>query len=160
MWLYITIHTLSDAIDDYNEALKLMATDGENQDGTGKYPEYPDAFVGRALAKEGLADWQSAVEDYKKAINLWGGVDSDGVNPFVLTFRGNALCRLGKYKEAIHDYESSSNIFNSLRDIARYSDAKANLALALYETGRIDEAIKTANDVIRKNPGIILYNMA
>jgi hypothetical protein len=29
-----------------------------------------------------------------------------------------------------------------MRDVARYSDARANLALALYETGKTDDAIK------------------
>ena len=142
-----------DAIVDYDEALQLMAVDGEDDKGIAKYPEYPDSYVGRALAEEGLADWNAAVSDYSKAINLWGGDLSDGVNPYVLTFRGNAKCRLGKYKEAIPDYEASSNIFNSLRDVPRYSDARANMALALYEVGQTDEAIKIANDVIRKNPG-------
>lgn len=141
------------AIRDYDEALQMMSSDGENADGTAKYPEYPDSFVGRALAKEGLADWSSALSDYDKAISLWGGGRSDGVNPYVLTFRGNTLCRLGRYVDAIPDYEAASNIFNALRDIPRYSDARANLALALYETGKIDESLKIINDVVRKNPG-------
>ena len=35
----------------------------------------------------------------------------------------------------------------------RYSDAKANLALTLYQLGREEESIKAMKDVIRKNPG-------
>ena len=67
----------------------------------------------------------------------------EGVNPFVLTFRGNALCSLGRYKEAIPDYEAAANLFNANQDVARYSDARANQALALYQIGsRWD---KTAN---------------
>jgi hypothetical protein len=60
------------------------------------------------LAKEGLADWVGAIQDYDKAISLWGGKvssardihaafspkDYDGVNPYVLTFRGNSLSKL------------------------------------------------------------------
>jgi tetratricopeptide (TPR) repeat protein len=142
-----------DAIKDYNEALELMKTDGERSDGIAKYPEYPDTFVGRALAKEGLGDWNGALSDYNKAIELWGGGRGDGVNPYVLTFRGNTLSRLSKFEEAIPDFEAASNMFNSLRDVARYSDARANLALTLYQVGRIDESLKIMNDVIRKNPG-------
>ena len=103
------------AIVDYNECIDLMKADGEDASGRARYPEYPDTFVGRALAKEGLADWSGAVVDYDKAAVLWGGEEAsstrstsigdiadatklqkrfDGVNPYVLTFRGNALARL------------------------------------------------------------------
>lgn len=142
-----------DAIRDYDEALGLMKIDAVKPDGTAVYPEYPDTFVGRALAKEGLADWTGALEDYNKAIELWGGGRGDGVNPYVLTFRGNTLTRLSRYDEAIPDYQAASDLFLSLRDIARYSDARANLALALFEVGKSEEARKVVNDVIRKNPG-------
>lgn len=98
----------NEAIDDYNACIRLMRDDGEMEDGSGRqrYPEYSDTFVGRGLAKEGLADWQGALEDYDKAITLFGGNSAikgspatgytaeDGVNPYVLTFRGNVLSRL------------------------------------------------------------------
>jgi tetratricopeptide (TPR) repeat protein len=64
------------------------------------------------------------------------------VNPYVLTYRGNVLARLGRYGDAVEDYSVASDRFNSMRDVARYSDARANLALALYETGKTDDAIK------------------
>jgi hypothetical protein len=51
--------------------------------------------------QEGLSDWQGAVNDYSRAISLWGGGRGEGINPFVLTFRGNALARLGRYKDAL-----------------------------------------------------------
>ena len=141
------------ALADYNEALQLMSYDGEKENGLGRYPEYPDTFVGRALTKEGLADWEGALEDYNKAISLWGGGRGEGVNPFVLTYRGNVLGRLGRFADAVPDYQAASDRFNSLRDVARYSDAGANMALALYEAGRPEESIKTMKDVLRKNKG-------
>lgn len=51
------------------------------------------------------------------------------------------------------DYEAASNIFIDMRDIARYSDARANYALTLYQLGREEESVKVMRDVIRKNPG-------
>lgn len=118
---------------DCDEAIRLMATDGEKPDGTAAYPEYPDSFVSRGLANEGLAEWGAALVDYNKAVALWGGGRGDDVNPYTLTFRGNTLGRLNRYEEAIEDYEAASNTFNSMRDVARYSDARANMALALYQ---------------------------
>lgn len=130
------------AIADYNEALDMMSVDGEKEDGTGRYPEYPDTFVGRGGAKEGLADWKGALDDYNKAVSLWGGGRGEGVNPYVLTYRGNVLTRLNKYDEAVLDYSAASDRFNAMRDVPRYSDSRANLALALYETGKTDDAKK------------------
>ena len=53
--------------------LVVLKVDGELADGTARYPEYPDTIVERGLAKEGLADWDGALQDYTKAIQLWGG---------------------------------------------------------------------------------------
>ena len=101
--------------------------------------------------KEGLADWEGALVDYDKAISLWGGRDESasaekptglGINPFVLTFRGNTLCKLNRYEDAVKDYGAAADKFSADRDIARYSDARANQALALYQTGRRNEAVK------------------
>jgi tetratricopeptide (TPR) repeat protein len=148
----------NNAMADYDEALKLMSSDGEQEDGTARYPEYPDTYVNRALVKEGLADWQGALSDYDKAVSLWGGNKANtgpgiGVNPFVLTFRGNTLMKLNRYDAAIRDYEAAADKFSADRNIARYSDARANQALALYQTGRRNEAVKYMKDVIRKTPG-------
>jgi len=104
-----------EALGDYNECISLMKVDGEDSSGLGKYPEYPDAFVGRALAYEGLAEWALALQDYNKAISLWGGIDDVspvgaepstkvglGINPYVLSFRGNVLTRLVSLSDSIH----------------------------------------------------------
>lgn len=141
------------ALEDFNKAIELMKIDGEKSDGTATYPEYPDAFVGRALAHEGLSEWDLALQDYNKAVSLWGGGRGDGINPYVLTYRGNVLTRLGRTKDAVTDYTAAADSFSGQRDIARYSDAKANLALALYSLGDEEEALKAMKDVIRKNPG-------
>ena len=53
--------------------------------------------------------------DYDQAIKLWGGGRGEGVNPYVLTFRGNTLTRLNRYADAIVDYEAASNRFNEMR---------------------------------------------
>ena len=121
------------AVEDFSSSINLMRPDGEKEDGTANYPEYVDAYVGRGLAHEGLADWSAAVADYDKAVSLWGGGRGENVNPYVLTYRGNALEKLGNTVAAVADYEAASNLFLTQKDIARYSDARANLALALYQ---------------------------
>jgi len=149
----VDLKKFNEALMDYDTTIKLMAVDGENKDGLANYYEYPDAFVQRGLTYEGLGDWQKAVEDYTKAIKLWGGGRGSGINPYVLTFRGNALTKLGKYQESLEDYAAAGDIFSSQRDIARETDSRANYALALYETGDRESAVKIMKYIIRKNPG-------
>lgn len=91
------------ALSDYDKCIELMSSDGEDKaTGRAQYVEYPDTFVGlqslpsstiqriiflfitqigRALAKEGLADWAGALKDYDKAIVLWGGISSENIVP-------------------------------------------------------------------------------
>ncbi|CAN0025392.1 unnamed protein product, partial [Phaeothamnion confervicola] len=131
------------ALQDYDTVIEMMKADGaELPDGTARYSEYPDTFVQRGLTEEGLGDWRRAVEDYTRAVDLWGGGRGDGVNPFVLTFRGNALTRVGDYDNAIGDYRAAEAIFSAQHNDERAVDARANLALALYETGKRTEAVK------------------
>ena len=70
---------------DLDEAITLMAPTAEPAaaGGRARYREYPDAFVQRGLAREGLRDWRGALSDYDRAVGLWGGT-GDGVNPFAL----------------------------------------------------------------------------
>lgn len=53
-------------VQDYDRVLSLMSSDGQKSDGTAAYSEYPDAFVQRGLAYEGLGQWDDAVKDYSK----------------------------------------------------------------------------------------------
>lgn len=69
------------AVNDFNTAVSLYA------------PDYRSLGLlsNRALAYEGLSDWEAAVRDYSEAIRL--SRDIGGVPPYVLNSRGNALVR-------------------------------------------------------------------
>uniref|UniRef100_A0A7R9YC44 MalT-like TPR region domain-containing protein n=1 Tax=Pinguiococcus pyrenoidosus TaxID=172671 RepID=A0A7R9YC44_9STRA len=139
------------ALTDYDSAIALMEPDGMiTETGLARYKEFPNAFVQRGLAWEGKAKWDLAVEDYSKAIDMWGGGRGDGINPYVLTFRGNALTQLGEYGRAVKDYEAASDRFLSMRDKQNAAEARANLALALYEVGQTEEAVKIMKSLVRK----------
>lgn len=127
--------------------------DGEKPDGTARYMEYPDTYVQRGLCYEGLYRWEDAVRDYDKAVKLWGGGRGQGVNPYVLTFRANALGQLRKYREALADYAAAEMLFTQRRDQERALDSRANYALALYETGERAQAYKIMQDIVRRRQG-------
>lgn len=159
---------LEAAEQDYTEAIGLMRADPRvapvRADGTAEYQEFPDAFVRRGLANEGLGRWEEAVRDYSTAIGLWGGELNGyragefsqggrlGVNPFVLNFRGNALSQLGRYEEAAADYRTASAQFGAVSDNAGLLKSLANQALALYGAGQLQEAERIMQRVLRRNP--------
>jgi len=172
------------AVLDYGIALLFMEM--ELSDGPAKevYDEYPDALIRRAMALEDLNQWDRAVADYTKAISLTRAAsdksaNSPGVNPLVLSFRGTALGRLGRYDEAVLDFREAAAVleqkkaaspqwaqpfWNSfewmgmdfmplgvreeLRDAAM---CQCNEGLALYGAGRPDEALKTWEEVLKKD---------
>lgn len=145
--VYLDNKKFESALSDFNSAIELMKPDGEKPDGTANYPEFVSAFVDRGLVYEGLGKWSESLDDYNKAVTLWGGGRGDNINPFVLSYRGNVLTRLNRFEEAILDYDASSKLFLDQRDIDRYSDARSNYALALYQIGDTDAAVKAMKGI-------------
>jgi tetratricopeptide (TPR) repeat protein len=139
---------------DLDEAIALMAPTGEKSNGIGAYREYPDAYVQRGLANEGLRNWRGALRDYDKAVSLWGGV-GDGVNPFALTYRARAKVELADYEGALADYRTADSIFSRVdRNVEQASFARAGEAVTLYGLGRRDEAVRIAKQVTTRFPGL------
>ena len=139
---------------DLDEAITLMKPTGEKPNGMGNYREYPDAFVQRGLANEGLREWTQALSDYDKAVSLWGGA-GDGVNPFALTYRARAKTETGDYEGALADYRTASSIFSRVdKNVVQASFARAGEAVTLYGLGRSDEAVKIAKQVVTRYQGL------
>ena len=143
----------SAATADLNEAIGLMAPTGEGRNGVANYREYPDAFVQRGLAREGLRDWRGALDDYDKAVRLWGS-EGDGVNPFALSYRGRAKSELGDYPGALDDFRRASSIFSRVdKNDNQAAAARANEAITLYGLDRRAEAVRIAKQVVTRVPG-------
>ena len=146
----------NDAKMDLDEAINLMEPTGEPlvPGGRARYREYPDAFVQRGLAKEGLRDWSGALRDYDNAVRLWGGSGQDGVNPFALSYRGRARSETGDYDGALADYREAANLFARVdKNDNQAAAARANEAVTLYGLGRRDEAVRIAKQVVTRTPG-------
>ena len=139
---------------DLDEAIALMAPTGEKSNGVAAYREYPDAFVQRGLAREGLRDWSGALADYDRAVRLWGGDGSDGLNPFALSYRGRAKSEVGDMEGALQDFRQASDLFSRVdKNDNQASAARANEAITLYGLGRRDEAVRIAKQVVTRVPG-------
>lgn len=156
------------AIEDYNVALQIMDQEFKTEPNKAMYSEYPDALVRRGLAKEEIKDWAGAVADYSRAIDLWRPddvrgprkVSELGVNPLVLNFRGNALSQLGRYQEAINDYQEATAIFATDGELRQASLSRCNEALALYGDGSFGEAEMIMRNIVRKDPGVTDMHVA
>lgn len=140
---------------DLDEAIELMAPTAEPAvaGGRARYREYPDAFVQRGLAREGLRDWRGALSDYDRAVGLWGG-SGDGVNPFALSYRGRARSEVGDLDGALADFRASAALFARVdKNDNQAAAARAQEAVTLYGLGRYNEAVRIARQVVTRTPG-------
>ena len=110
-------------------------------------------FSNRALAREGLSDWSGAVRDYTECINL--SREIGGVPPYVLNSRGNAFSSLGRYDEALGDYEEAAKTFQVMKNLSGAIYARSNAALTLAELRRDEEAMREMEAVARRAAGSI-----
>ena len=118
-------------------------------------PEYRSLGLlsNRALAYEGLSDWNSAIRDYDEVIRLSGEIGR--VPPYVLNSRGNARSSVGDYEGALEDYVASAAAFQGMRNLSGAIYARSNAALTLAELGREDEAMREMEAVARRAAGSI-----
>eukprot|EP00897_Mesotaenium_endlicherianum_P008910 jgi/Mesen1/8047/ME000043S07428 len=114
-----------EALADFNEVLR-------------RDPRNYRAYSSRALAHEGLADWQAAVSDYSTALRM--GRDATGADePYVMNSRGNALASLGRYREALQDYDRSVRAFQRAKELDAAIYASSNAALLRIQLGEEEE---------------------
>ena len=131
------------AIEDFNAAENLYDSDYKSL----------GLLSNRALAHEGLSDWNGALKDYTECITL--SREIGGVPPYVLNSRGNALCSLGRYDEALVDYDEAAKTFQVMHNLSGAIYARSNAALTLAELGREDDAIREMEAVARRAAGSI-----
>ena len=139
----VDLKRFSDAIRDFDAAVALYE------------PEYRSLGLlsNRALAYEGLSDFNGALRDYDEVVRLSSAIDR--APPYVLNSRGNVLCSLGRYEEALESYRLATETFQRSRNLSGAIYARSNAALMLAELGREDEAIAEFEAVARRAAGSI-----
>jgi tetratricopeptide (TPR) repeat protein len=98
-------------------------------------------FFNRAQDKSELADYEGAVLDYNKALEL-----SPTEICLVYSMRGNAKRNLGDFDGAISDQNKALD-FDPL-----YADGYFNRGIAKFQKGDFDGAIKDYSQVLKINP--------
>ncbi len=152
-----------DAIDDFNEAIKLNSDDHE-------------AYYNRGIVKDDMNNPGEAIKDYDEAIRLkpnyikallnrglaWSKIDKpeygkaiadfndaiklDSKNPDAYYNRGVAKSIMGENEEAITDFS------NAIRLKPNYQDAYYNRGVAKSIIGENEEAITDFSDAIKLKP--------
>jgi len=117
--------------------------------------------VGKALAEEGVYEFEPALIDYNRAIEL-ATIAGFRPDPYVLNSRGNVRGSLNDWQGAKTDYEDSFEAFQGAKNFRNGSSttqrldgaiyARSNAALATVEIGDIDSATKELEGLVRRAP--------
>lgn len=112
------------------------------------------AYSGRALAYEGLAEWDNAVQDYTKALEQ-AQLLTGYVEPYIINSRGNAFASLGQYQDALQDYLLSVQGFQRAKQLDGAIYAASNAALMRIQLGDEVKGMKELMGVARRAPASI-----
>ncbi len=110
-------------------------------------PKNLDAYFYRALAKNDMGDYQSAIVDYSKILLIEPDADT-------YFNRGNSRYNLEDFQGAKADYEKAFELDNS------FIDALYSLACTKYDLGEYEGAIADFNKLTRAIPDLqIAYTL-
>eukprot|EP00931_Biecheleriopsis_adriatica_P050580 TRINITY_DN29294_c0_g2_i1.p1 TRINITY_DN29294_c0_g2~~TRINITY_DN29294_c0_g2_i1.p1 ORF type:complete len:364 (+),score=40.27 TRINITY_DN29294_c0_g2_i1:74-1165(+) len=134
------------ALEDLDVAIGLMDR--------GAPGDFPKVLLRRALAREQLQRWEEAIADYSRAIEALPANNDPLVLSELVTFRGDALSHLGRYGEALEEYEAATQILTRKRLFRQMLLSRTNEALALFGDGNRQAAIQIFQTVLRQDPYI------
>ncbi|MEM9136974.1 MAG: tetratricopeptide repeat protein [Cyanobacteria bacterium P01_F01_bin.42] len=123
----ISQNKLEDAIADFDQSIAIA-------------PDQPGPYVNRGIAWEGQGQWEKAIADYDHALEI------DPDDPTTLNNRGNALGGLGQWDRAKNDFERASLLNPG------FAMPRINVALANYEIGERNEAVRQMKNLVRRFP--------
>ena len=121
--------TISTDRKDFTRALK--AYDAAYELARGDAGAEARILNGRALAREGIYDWPSALTDYDEVLRL---AETNGFapDPYVLNSRGNVRGSLGRWNDAKDDYESAGDLFQNAKGFRNGASTTQRLDGAIY----------------------------
>jgi len=110
----------------------------------------PDQLLGRAIDAQQRGDYQSAIRDYRKLLELRPNTVEAKVN------LGAALAHVGDFDAAIAMYRSAlpqlSEKSNSPSNVSQKNAVLLNLALAYYKKGDFESAAEQFDTLHQANP--------
>ena len=121
---------------DYRQQLLIL------QDAQRLYPDVPGIYNLMGIAHRNMADWEEAVECYRKAVEL------DPNNGTFLANTGVALLCAGKAEESLQWFEKGLPLMKR-RNNSSYPVSLGNYALALAESGYPENAVRCLKEAAK-----------
>lgn len=103
-------------------------------------PDYPDAFMIRALARQHIGDLKGALEDYNEAVRLTPG------SAEAFDFRGITRAALGDLNGAMDDFNEAIRIDPS------FADSFQNRGRIWCSQGDFERGLRDFNEALRLRP--------
>ena len=107
-------------------------------------PTNAAAWSNRGTKRLQAGRWADARDDLERSVEL--SPDPNAPDPLTLNNLGNAEGALGRWDAAMANYLEAS------KDREMESIALANFALAKFQTGDVDDAVKTTRRILRRDP--------
>ena len=107
-------------------------------------PNNSAAWSNRGTKRLQAGRWRDARDDLERSVEL--SPDPDNPDPLTLNNLGNAEGALGRWDVAIAAYLEAS------KSREMESIALANLALAKFQIGDVDDALRVARTILRRDP--------
>ncbi len=123
-------NNLEGALADYSQAIAIAPTEG-------------DPYLNRGAVWEAMGQWEKAIDDYNVMLSL------NPDDPAAYNNRGNAEAGQNEWALAIADYQAAITLQPS------FSLAYGNYALALYQTGDIQQSMQIMKSLVRKYPSFV-----
>lgn len=117
----------NESITNFNKAIEI-------------YPNYADAYTGRAIAYGSMSKWEEALKDFNKALEIMPGNASTYFN------RGNIFMNTQQFDEAIKDFSKAIELDPN------YLDAFSNRATVYANQKKYSEALTDFSKCISINP--------
>ena len=107
-------------------------------------PTNAAAWSNRGTKRLQAGRWADARDDLERSVEL--SPDPDAPDPLTLNNLGNAEGALGRWDAAMANYLEAS------KDREMESIALANFALAKFQVGEVEDALKTTRRILRRDP--------
>lgn len=109
-------------------------------------PNSADVYMSRGIVKEKLLDWQSAIDDYKKANDIYKKRPFGRDDATAFSNMANAETGLLQWDQALQDFNYAAKLDSN------FEAPKIGRSLVLYQLGKFNEAEQGFRAIIDKYP--------